>query len=69
MQEAGDFLIPLAEGAIAQEHFLAELGQLLCAKKQGRISDGDITVFESLGLAVEDLAAAYYIYQQQCEKA
>ncbi|MCL1873538.1 MAG: ornithine cyclodeaminase family protein [Clostridiales bacterium] len=68
IQEAGDFLIPLSEGVITREHFLGELGQLLCAKKQGRISSSDITVFESLGLAVEDLAAAYFVYSQKCIK-
>jgi len=66
MNESGDFLIPLAEGAVTKEHFLGELGQLLCEKIKGRTSNSDITVFESLGLAVEDLAAAYYVYQRHC---
>ena len=65
MHEAGDFLIPLAEGAISEMHFLGELGQLLCGKATGRLDSRDITVFESLGLAVEDLAAAHYVYQKK----
>ncbi len=62
--EAGDFLIPRAEKAIGDAHFLGELGELLCCTVQGRISDIDITVFEALGLAVEDIAAAKYVYEQ-----
>lgn len=64
LNEAGDFLIPKQEGAIGDEHILAELGQLLLEQEKGRTSDSDITLFKSLGLAVEDLAAAHYIYQQ-----
>jgi len=68
MNEAGDFLIPMAEGAVKKEHFLGELGQLLSGKAKGRQNDSDITVFESLGLAVEDLAASYYVYQKKQEE-
>ena len=57
--EAGDYLIPLAEGAIAgPEHIRAEIGELLLGVGEGRRSEEELTVFKSLGLAVEDLAAA-----------
>lgn len=62
--EAGDYLIPLQEGAIREEHLLGELGELLLGKTPGRIAASDITIFESLGIAIEDLAAAEYIYRE-----
>jgi len=60
--EAGDYLLALAEGAIGPDHVRAEIGELLTGDASGRSSDQEITVFESLGLAVEDLAAAAYVY-------
>jgi ornithine cyclodeaminase len=60
--EAGDYLIPAAEGAIGPESILAELGEVLIGKHPGRTSADEITVFKSLGLAMEDLAAAEYCY-------
>jgi ornithine cyclodeaminase/alanine dehydrogenase-like protein (mu-crystallin family) len=65
--EAGDYLIPLREGAIAEGHIKAELGEVLAGKAQGRTSEDEITVFESLGLAVEDLAAAEYLERRALE--
>jgi ornithine cyclodeaminase len=62
--EAGDYLIPLAEGAIAPEHLLGELGDLLTGKLAGRSSPAEITIFKSLGLAIEDLAAATLVLRQ-----
>jgi|HubBroStandDraft_3_1064219.scaffolds.fasta_scaffold01722_8 alanine dehydrogenase len=64
LHEAGDFLQARAEGAVGDEHILGELGELLAGKVAGRRSAGEITLFESLGLAVEDLAAAGHAYRQ-----
>lgn len=61
LNESGDFLFPRREGAIGPEHIRAELGELLVGAVPGRGSDGEITVFKSLGLAVEDLAAAEHV--------
>jgi ornithine cyclodeaminase/alanine dehydrogenase-like protein (mu-crystallin family) len=66
-REAGDFLLALAEGAIGPDHVRAEIGELLTGEASGRMTDHEITVFESLGLAVEDLAAAAYIYGKASE--
>lgn len=63
MHEAGDFLIPLHEGAITQEHYLGTVGQVIQGIIPGRSSKEDITVFEALGMAVEDLAVANYLCQ------
>lgn len=56
--EAGDILIPLEEGAISAGHIVADLHELLSAKKQGRVCNEDITVFKSVGCALEDLVTA-----------
>jgi ornithine cyclodeaminase len=57
--EAGDFRLALEEAAIAgPEHVRAELGELAIGAHPGRSGAQALTVFRSLGLAVEDLAAA-----------
>jgi ornithine cyclodeaminase/alanine dehydrogenase-like protein (mu-crystallin family) len=65
LAESGDYLIPAAEGAVGPDHIRAEIGDLLAglAPGLGRRDPEEITVFESLGLAVEDLAAAAVAYQ------
>jgi ornithine cyclodeaminase len=68
LNEAGDYLIAAAEGAIGPEHIRAELGEVLIGKHPGRISPDEITLFKSLGLAVEDLAAAAHVYQRAREQ-
>ena len=66
LTEPGDILIPLGEGAIRKEHIIAEIGELLLpgGERLCRRSDDEITVFKSVGLAVEDLAAAHHVYQK-----
>jgi ornithine cyclodeaminase len=58
VNESGDYLGAVAERGIGPDHILAELGELLVGTHAGRRSDEELTVFESLGLAAEDLAAA-----------
>jgi ornithine cyclodeaminase/alanine dehydrogenase-like protein (mu-crystallin family) len=58
LAEAGDILIPMQEGAISRDHIAADLHELLSGKKQGRRSPEEITVFKSVGCALEDLVAA-----------
>jgi ornithine cyclodeaminase len=60
--EAGDLLIPRAEGAIGDDHVQGELGEVLLGRVDGRRSEDEITVFKSLGLAVEDVASAHHIH-------
>ncbi len=68
VNEAGDYLMPLAEGAISgPEHIRAELGEILAGSHPGRTSPDELTVFKSLGLAVEDLAAAEYVVRRAAE--
>jgi ornithine cyclodeaminase/alanine dehydrogenase-like protein (mu-crystallin family) len=60
--EAGDYLLAAQEGA--DNPVRAELGELLTGAASGRADDDEITLFESLGLAAEDLAAASYLYRE-----
>jgi ornithine cyclodeaminase len=62
VNEAGDYRIPLAEGAITEAHLLGELGDVFLGKVEGRRAKSDVTVYESLGVAVEDLASAHEIH-------
>jgi ornithine cyclodeaminase/alanine dehydrogenase-like protein (mu-crystallin family) len=64
LNEAGDYLIAAKEGAFGPEHIRAELGEVLIGAGPGRTSPDEITVFKSLGLAIEDLAAVAHIYQK-----
>lgn len=64
VNESGDYLFALREGAIAgPQHIRAELGEILTGKAQGRTSRDEITLFKSLGLAIEDLASVRYLYE------
>ena len=65
--EAGDYVLARAAGAIGPDHIRAELGEVLAGTAPGRADDAEITVFESLGLAVEDLAAAALAYRKAAE--
>jgi len=67
VNEAGDYLCALREGTVGPEHIRAELGEVLTGSKPGRTSAGEITLFKSLGLAVEDLAAAKFLYDRAKE--
>ena len=65
--EPGDFLNPKKEGLITEDHVMGELGELLTGKAPGRTSDADVTLFKSLGLAIEDLSSGYYVYKKALE--
>jgi ornithine cyclodeaminase len=56
--ESGDYLLAVADGSAGPEVIRGELGEVLAGTVPGRAGAGEITVFESLGLAVQDLAAA-----------
>jgi ornithine cyclodeaminase/alanine dehydrogenase-like protein (mu-crystallin family) len=58
LSEVGELLIPLQEGAITRSHVAADLHELVSGAKQGRRSPEEITVFKSVGCALEDLVAA-----------
>jgi ornithine cyclodeaminase/alanine dehydrogenase-like protein (mu-crystallin family) len=64
LNEAGDFLTPKKEGAIGDDHIVGEIGEVLIGKVAGRRSNDEITLFKSLGLAIEDVASARHIYEE-----
>ena len=68
LNEAGDYLLAAQEGAIGPEHIRAELGEVLIGAHPGRTSLEEITLFKSLGLAIEDLAAAAHAYHKANEQ-
>jgi ornithine cyclodeaminase len=65
VNESGDYLFALRDGAISgPEHIRAELGELLTGTAPGRTSRDELTLFKSLGLAIEDLASAAFLYDK-----
>jgi ornithine cyclodeaminase len=68
LNEAGDYILAAAEGAVGPEHIKAELGEVLAGMHPGRESEDELTVFESLGIAVEDLASAELIIRRARER-
>lgn len=63
LRDGGDVAIPIKEGVITEAHVLGEVGEVLLGRIEGRTSASDITLFESVGIAVEDLSAALLIYR------
>jgi alanine dehydrogenase len=68
LNEAGDFLIPKKEGVIDDNHIQGEIGEVFIGHKKGRTSRDEITIFKSLGIAIEDLASANFLYEQATSK-
>jgi ornithine cyclodeaminase len=60
--EAGDIIIPIQEGCFNASHIQGELGELAAGTTPGRTSPREITIFKSLGMAVEDVAAAHLAF-------
>jgi ornithine cyclodeaminase len=63
MSEAGDIVQPLKSGALTAESIHAELAELVDGTRPGRLDDRDITLFKSVGAALEDLAGAILAYE------
>jgi ornithine cyclodeaminase/alanine dehydrogenase-like protein (mu-crystallin family) len=69
LNESGDYLFALREGVVGPEHIRAEIGEVLLGDKPGRTSEDEITIFKSLGLAIEDLAAAEHVFTRATKEA
>lgn len=63
LAESGDLIGAIADGAVRPDDIVAELGEVVVGSVAGRGSDDEITLFESLGLGVEDVAAAAHVYR------
>ena len=68
LAEAGDIVIPIKEGAFDDSHIAGELGELAAGRIGGRSKPSDVTIFKSLGMAVEDVAAAHLAFERAAER-
>ena len=68
LSEAGDLLIPMKEGVISREDIRAELSEIVAGIMPGRTTEDEITLFKSVGLAIEDAAVARLAYDRALEK-
>jgi len=68
LAESGDILIPIKEGAFDARHLAGELGEVVLGTVRGRESRDNVTIFKSLGMAVEDVAAAHLAYVKAAER-
>lgn len=64
---SGELEVPTKEGAISAADIVAELGEVIAGKAAGRTSDGEITVFDTSGIAVQDLASSKLAYERAVE--
>ncbi|MCG8443664.1 MAG: hypothetical protein MI723_17815, partial [Caulobacterales bacterium] len=64
MAAAGEFLAALRSGAVTEDHIAAEIGEVAAGAKPGRVGEEDITVYKSLGVAAQDLAAGHLLYEK-----
>lgn len=67
LKEAGELIIPINEGKITKEKIHAELGEVIAGIKTGRERDDEITLFKSVGLAIQDAATALKVYEKALE--
>ena len=65
----GDLRHAVAEGRLREDEVSAELGDVLAGRKQIDRTDTDITVFDSTGMALQDVAAAAAVYRGACAAA
>ncbi len=68
LSEAGDLLIPMAEGKLKRESIYGDLGDLVTGKKRGRESQEEITLFKSVGFAMEDVVVAHRAYKKALQE-
>ena len=68
LAEAGDIMLPIGEGAFSGERIAGELGEVVLGTIAGRTGPSELTLFKSLGMAVEDVAAAHLAYVKAAER-
>jgi ornithine cyclodeaminase len=64
---AGELLQAMEEGVVDESHIVAEIGEVAAGDAGGRRGDEEITIYKSLGVAAQDLAAAHLLYRRACE--
>ncbi|HII06068.1 MAG TPA: alanine dehydrogenase [Methanotrichaceae archaeon] len=65
---SGEVNVPLTNGLLAPEGIYAQIGEIVAGKVAGRVSDEEITIFDSTGLAIQDVATATKVHQKAVEK-
>ncbi|MEM3677985.1 MAG: alanine dehydrogenase [Candidatus Bathyarchaeia archaeon] len=65
---SGEVNVPLSQGLLRKEDIYGELGEIVCGVKKGRESPREITIFDSTGLAIQDVATAWMVYERAKEK-
>ncbi len=68
LKEAGDLLVPIAEGLVSADQLSDELGEVVEGRKPGRTSPDQITLYKSVGIAIQDMAVAGLVYQKALER-
>jgi alanine dehydrogenase len=64
---SGEVNVPLTKGIFAQKDIYATIGEVVAGKVAGRVSDDEITIFDSTGLAIQDVATATRVYEKAVE--
>jgi ornithine cyclodeaminase len=67
LEEAGDLIIPMQEGLLAGDPIYGEIGEVAAGRIPGRESDEEVTVFKSVGVAVQDVAVAKLVLRRAVE--
>jgi ornithine cyclodeaminase/alanine dehydrogenase len=68
MAECGDILLALKEKSIGENAIHAEIGEVLAGTKSGRKTNDEMTLYKSVGIAIQDVAAAHLVYRKALEK-
>jgi ornithine cyclodeaminase/alanine dehydrogenase-like protein (mu-crystallin family) len=68
MAECGDILLAIRDKAISGDHIHAEIGDVLAGTKPGRSSATEITLYKSVGIAIQDVATAKLVYRKALER-
>lgn len=63
-KESGEYLVPLAEGLITEDHIQGAIGDVILGTVEGRTSEEEITLFDALGQAIEDVACGMYLCKE-----
>ncbi len=61
---SGEVNVPISEGVLLPDEIYAQIGEILAGKKPGRVSDKEITIFDSTGLGIQDVAAGHAVYEK-----
>tara|TARA_B100001167_G_C16760415_1_gene301056 strand:+ start:160 stop:1149 length:990 start_codon:yes stop_codon:yes gene_type:complete len=68
LREAGELIIPIQNGEITEKIIYAELAEIVSGQKPGRINDDEITLFKSMGLSLEDISTAKFVFDKAIDK-